>query len=197
MRAILFIERYSLFFSNQKDYFDYINAAYKETGVFSLDLSEYSILMNNMAFNGAWRPMLNFITGRMKECLTLRDLITGEKAVQTFLNVYLGLSDLFIVHSEREMNKGFADLLLEPYRAKYPELNFSFLLELKYVKGGMKPNDPKLPQLLADAEEQLKNYSLDKKFARSTGEIQLIKLVLIFSGHEAIYIEEIRLTKNK
>jgi len=171
-------------------YFDYISEAYRETGVFSIDLSRYSILMNNMALKGDWRPLLSFITERMKESLALRDLITGEKAIQTFLNVYLSLSDLFIVHSEKEMNKGFADLLLAPYTAKYPELNYSFLLELKYVKAGMSPEDPKLPQLVAEAEKQLNDYSLDEKFSKTVGKTQLIKLVIVFSGHEALYIEQ-------
>jgi hypothetical protein len=172
-------------------YFDYISEAYRETGVFSIDLSKYSILMINMAFKGSWRPLLEFITGRMKECLALRDLITGKKAVQTFLNVYLSLSDLFIVHSEKEMNKGFADLLLAPYTAKYPALNVSFLLELKYMKAGMSPEDPKLPQLIAEAEKQLNDYSLDEEFNKTVGKTQLIKLIMVFPGHEAIYIEQI------
>jgi hypothetical protein len=42
----------------------------------------------------------------MNESLALRDLVTREKAIQVFLNIYLGLSDLYIVHSEKEMNKG-------------------------------------------------------------------------------------------
>jgi len=171
-------------------YFDYIENAYKETGVFSVDLSKYEVLINNMAFKGTWRPLLKLITLRMKESLALRDLITGEKAVQTFLNVYLGLSDLFIVHPEKEMNKGFADLLLEPYRAKYPKLNHSFLLELKYVKAGMSPQDPKIRKLIAQAEEQLQRYHLDTKFAKAIGNTQLVKLIIIFSGHEAVYVEE-------
>ncbi len=135
-------DRYRLKIPNEtvkRLYFDYIESAYKETGVFSLNLSTFGNLISDMAFDGAWRPLFEFLTQRMKECLALRDLITGEKAVQTFLNVYLGLTDLFIVHTEKEMNKGFADLLLEPYTAKYRELNVSFLLELKYVKAGLTP----------------------------------------------------------
>jgi Predicted AAA-ATPase/PD-(D/E)XK nuclease superfamily len=172
-------------------YYDYIGKAYKETGLFSLNLAEYDELMNRMAFKGAWRPLIEFVTGRMKESLALRDLITGEKAVQTFLNVYLGLSDLFIVHSEKEMNKGFADLLMEPYNAKYPEIKHSFLLELKYLKAGMKPGDAKVQQLVTEAEEQVKDYALDEKFSKTIGKTELIKLVLIFSGHEAVYIGEV------
>ncbi|MCP5047923.1 MAG: AAA family ATPase [bacterium] len=173
-------------------YYDYIENAYKETGVFSLDLSRYAQLMSDMAYDGAWRPLITFITGRMKESLALRDLMTGEKAVQTFLNVYLGLSNLFIVYPEKEMNKGYADLLLVPYTAKYPELNYSFLLEIKYEKSGLTAEDPKLPQLVRDAKRQIKQYEKDKKFAKAMGRTQLIKLILVFSGHEEVYIGEVK-----
>jgi hypothetical protein len=188
-------DRYRLIIPNEtvkRLYYDYIESAYKETGAFSLDLSRYGDLISDMAYNGAWRPLLEFITGRMKESLALRDLMTGEKAVQTFLNVYLGLSGLFIVHTEKEMNKGYADLLLEPYTAKYPELDHSFLLELKYEKAGMTPEDPKLARLVSEAEEQVKGYALDEKFSKTIGKTQLIKLVLVFSGHEAVYIGEVK-----
>jgi Predicted AAA-ATPase/PD-(D/E)XK nuclease superfamily len=172
-------------------YYDYIENTYKETGIFSIDLSDYEELMNSMAFKGTWHPLIEFITDRMKESLALRDLITGEKAVQTFLNVYLGLSDLFIVHSEKEMNKGYADLLLEPYQAKYPELKHSFLLELKFEKAGLSPEDKAIPQIVIEAEKQVKTYALDKKYIKAIGNTELIKLVLIFSGHEAVYIGEV------
>ncbi|MCP4220374.1 MAG: hypothetical protein GY765_37435 [bacterium] len=171
-------------------YYDYMESAYKETGMFSLDMGKYGTLISDMAYDGAWFPLLEFITLRMKESLSLRDLITGEKAVQTFLNVYLGLSDFFIVHTEKEMNNGYADILLEAQKAKYPELNTSFLLELKYEKSGLKPDDPKLPPLIAAAEDQVKGYSLDEKYQKAVGTTQLVKLVLIFSGHEAVHIGE-------
>ncbi len=173
-------------------YYDYIESAYKETGIFSIDLSIYEQLINQMAFKGAWRPLLDFITRRMKECLALRDLMTGEKAVQTFLNVYLGLSDLFIVHTEKEMNKGYADILLEPYSAKYPGLDQAFLLELKYMKAGLTTEDPVVPKLVSEAQEQVKRYALDEKFSKTIGNAELKKIILIFSGHEAIHIGEVK-----
>jgi hypothetical protein len=100
-------------------YYNYIEEAYRETGIFALDLSMYSDLITDMAYDGKWRPLLEFITGRMKESMSLRDLVTGEKSIQAFLNVYLGLSDLYIIHSEKELNKGYAGLVLEPFLARY------------------------------------------------------------------------------
>jgi hypothetical protein len=170
-------------------YYDYIAEAYRETDIFDLDLSLYADLMSDMAYDGKWQPLLEFITGRMRESMNLRDLITGEKSIQAFLNVYLGLSNLYIIHAEKELNKGFADIVMEPFLARYDGIKYSFVLEIKYVKAGAKPEGDKVRQLKAEAETQLKAYSLDKRFRRTIEKTVLIKIVLIFSGHEAVYIE--------
>ena len=172
-------------------YYSYIEEAYRETGIFNLDLDRYANLMTDMAYDGKWRPLLEFITGRMKESMSLRDLVTGEKSIQAFLNVYLGLNDLYIIHSEKEMNKGYADLTLEPFLARYEGIKYSYILEIKYIKAGVSPGDEKVRQLKSQAEEQLKNYSIDEKFKKTIGKTNLIKLVLIFSGHELIDINDV------
>jgi hypothetical protein len=167
-------------------YYRYIEEAYRDTGIFNLDLSMYSDLMTDMAYDGKWRPLLEFITGRMKESMSLRDLITGEKSIQAFLNVYLGLNDLYIIHSEKELNKGYADLVLEPFLARYEGIKYAYILEIKYVKSGVSPGEAKVRQLKSEAEEQLKNYSMDEKFKKAIEKTNLIKIILIFSGHQLI-----------
>jgi len=169
-------------------YYDYIAEAYRETDIFDLDLSLYGELMSNMAYEGKWKPLLEFITGRMRESMNLRDLITGEKSIQAFLNVYLGLSNLYIIHAEKELNKGFADIVMEPFLARYDGIKYSFVLEIKYVKADTKPEDNKVRQLKAEAEAQLKTYGIDKRFGKTIEKTTLVKVVLIFSGHKAIYI---------
>ncbi|MDQ1351140.1 MAG: hypothetical protein QG657_1442 [Acidobacteriota bacterium] len=62
-------------------YYDYIKGAYRETGVFALNLAVFANLMTDMAYNGKWQPLFEFITGRMRESISLRDLITGEKSI--------------------------------------------------------------------------------------------------------------------
>jgi hypothetical protein len=114
-------------------YFDYIKEVYAEVHSFKLDMDKYSGLLDNMAIDGKWEPLMEYIAGGMEASLGLRDLMTGEKAVQTFLNVYLGLGDIFIIHSEKEMNKGFADLVMEPFLAKYAALKYSYVIEIKYL----------------------------------------------------------------
>jgi hypothetical protein len=173
-------------------YYNYIEEAYRETDIFTLDLSKYSDLMTDMAYDGKWRPLLELITGLMRKSMSLRDLITGEKSIQAFLNVYLGLSDLYIIQSEKELNKGFVDIVMEPFLARYEGIKYSYILEIKYLKSGIKRGNPRVQELIHTAEEQLKTYSIDEKFMKNIEKTGLIKLVLIFSGHEAVFIDEVK-----
>ncbi len=183
-------------------YYDYIKETYDETGLFSLNLDTYAKLMEGMAVEGKWQPLIGYISERMAASMGLRDLITGEKVVQTFLNVYLGLSDLYFVHSEKETNKGFADLVLEPFLLHYPAIKYAYLVEIKYLKvaaGKTKKTlppgaDEKIQKLRDEAESQLKQYCLDEKFQKTIGQTTLIKLVLVFCGHRLVYKGEVLTT---
>lgn len=167
-------------------FYDYISEAYEETGTFSLDWYHYDRLMHAMAYEGKWKPLFEYISRRMKESMSLRDLIAGEKSIQAFLTVYLGLSQLYIIHPERGLNKGFADIYLEPFTALYEEMKYAYILEIKYLKKGANKD---IGLIVKEAEAQLKKYSLDTKLKKSIKNKSLIKLVLVFSGTELKYIE--------
>jgi hypothetical protein len=175
-------------------YYDYIKETYEETGILTIDLSRYEALMKEMAFNGQWKPLIAYLVEQMETSMGIRDLITGEKALQAFLNVYLGLSALYLVYSEKEPGKGYADLVLEPFLAQYPQLKYSYLIEIKYIKpqGKNKALPPeKIKKIKEEAEAQLKRYSLDEKFRQVIGQTTLKKLILIFSGNRLVYHGEI------
>ncbi len=175
-------------------YYDYIKETYEETGLFTIDLSKYEDLMKEMAFKGEWEPLIKYLVQQMDKSMGIRDLITGERAIQAFLNVYLGLSALYLVYSEKELEKGYSDLVLEPFLAQYPQLKYSYLLEIKYIKpkGTKKALSPEnIKKVREEAEGQLKRYSLDEKFQKAIGETTLKKVVLIFNGTRLVYHGEI------
>ncbi len=193
----------------RKLYYEYIKKGYEETDVFSLDFHKYRQFVKAMAYKGEWRPFFEYLTSQMKESMSLRDAIKGEISIQAFLNVYLGLSKLYIIHPERELNKGYCDLLMEPFLASFEGVQYSYILELKYIprmdkKGHTAPPatpsakaptgkkkeklDKKIGKLVKDAEAQLAQYSADEKLAKTLAKTTLIKLVLVFHGHEAVYI---------
>ncbi|MCU0287823.1 MAG: ATP-binding protein [Acidobacteria bacterium] len=172
-------------------FYDYIKQAYRDTGIFSLDLSKYATLMTNLGYDGEWKPLFNYICGLLRQSMSLRDLITGEKSIQAFLNVYLGLSNLFIIHTEKELNQGYADIVMEPFVAVYEGIKYSYILELKYIKPEgrrKKPAPGVIEKLKTEAEEQLRNYSIDEKFKKNMEKTRVIKLILIFYGSDLVYI---------
>lgn len=169
-------------------YYNYIKEAYEETDTFSMDWYVYGRLMHRLAYQGEWKPLFDYLGQQMKDSMSLRDLITGEKSVQAFLNVYLGLSQLYIIHPEKELNKGFADIVMEPFTARYREMKYAYILELKYLK---KEEKKKLPAAIKKAETQLKKYTLDNKFKKTFENIKLIKLLLVFSGTDLEHIGQV------
>ncbi len=172
-------------------FYDYIKGAYEETGIFSLDISRYSQLIKGLAGKGEWEALFRYIVDEMAQSLSLRDLMTAEKAIQTFLNVYLGLNNLYMIHPEKELNKGYADLVMEPFLAHYKTIKYSCILEIKYLKAGAQPDSPEVKALAAEAREQLNQYALDKKFAKTIGKTTLIKILMVFSGHQLMVMEEV------
>ena len=180
-KAILKIPNESI----KRLYYDYIRETYEETGILTLDLSKYEAAMKEMAFKGKWKPLIHYLVEQMETSMGIRDLITGEKAIQAYLNVYLGLSALYLVYSEKELKKGYSDLVLEPFLAQYPELKYSYLLEIKYIKPQDKKKEltpGKIQKIKEEAEEQLNRYCRDEKFKKAIGQTTLKKLVLIFCG---------------
>lgn len=176
--------------SVKKLFYEYIREAYLETGVFSLDRDRYSEMMENMAYNGEWQPLFRYIAERMSASMSLRDLITGEKFIQAFLLAYLGWSDFYLIYSEKELNKGYTDLIMEPFEL-YEGIKYSYIIEIKYIESAAGKKKEKVDKLKREAEEQLKKYSLDEKFKKVISKTTLVKIVLIFAGYELIYIDSV------
>ena len=175
-------------------FYDYIKETYEETGILTINLTRYEAAMKEMAFHGKWKPLITYLVEQMEKSLGIRDLITGEKAIQAFLNVYLGLSSLYLVYSEKELKKGYADLVLEPFLAQYPALKYSYMIEIKYIKSRSKKEEltpGNFEKIKAEAENQLNKYSRDEKFHKVIGHTTLKKLVLIFSGSRMVHHAEI------
>jgi len=175
-------------------YFDYFRDTYKETERLIIDTDTFNTLSSGMAYKGNWQAFIEYIAKSMEASLGLRDLMNSEKAHQVFWNVYTGLSSLYNVYSEKEMNQGFCDLVLEPLLANHPGIKFSYLIELKYIKPSdfeKEDREERIKALRLEAETQLNQYSVDEKFQKSIGQTTLKKLVLIFSGNRMVHHNEV------
>ena len=114
--------------------YGYLRDGLRDVEVFSISAHTFARLMRQMAFDGAWQPVLDFLRDALVEQTGIRDYMDGEKVVHCFVAAYLSLVDQFLLHSEYELNKGYADLYLEPFLAQYPDVGYGYVLELKYLK---------------------------------------------------------------
>ncbi len=143
-----------------------------------------------MAYEGKWEELFIYLSDEMNKQTSLRDYIQGEKSVQTFLRAYLNISDYYITGSESELNKGYCDILLLPNLINFPDLPYSYLLEIKYIPV-TEYSESKLKSKILEAEEELERYGKDFNLKQFTGETKLVKIILVFCGVEVKVRQEV------
>ncbi|QTA88187.1 ATP-binding protein [Desulfonema magnum] len=163
--------------------YEYLREGYEDTDVFNLDFWRIGELIRDMAYKEKWEPVFRFLADEVEKQTSVRDYLSGEKVIQTFLLAYLNVTDYYVTRSEEEMGKGFADLYLEPFMSKYPDLKYAYLIELKYISRG-EFSDEKMKEQLAEAGRQLAGYAADKRVVRRSRGAALKCLTLVFSGWE-------------
>ncbi len=174
--------------------YSYLRHGYKDVDVFRLDLRHFAHLIHEMAYRGEWVPVFRLLADEVEKQTKIRDYLSGEKVIQTFLLAYLNVADYYITRSEEEMGKGYADLYLEPFFAKYSDMRYAYLIEIKYItrkectKGVIEEN-------LAEAQKQLRQYAHAERIVKSTQQASLKCLIVIFCGWEMKVAEEIEVEK--
>ena len=114
------------------------------------------------------------------------------RVVHAFFAAYLGLTDHYVLHSERELNKGYADLHLEPFMPRHPGIGYGYLIEFKYLKRGEKPDDAGAAAAGRQALDQLQGYLADERLRRHPS-VRHIGLALVFHGWELVWSEAVAL----
>ena len=109
----------------------HLRDGWKDASAFSADVYEFSNLVVAMAYEGAWRPVVDYLANAIATQTGIRDYIDGERVAHAFPAAHFSIVGHFLIHSERELNKGYADLHLEPFLARYPDIPYGYVIELK------------------------------------------------------------------
>ena len=171
--------------------YGYLRDAYKDVGVFSVDVYTFSNLMWPMAYDGMWQPALDFLRDALSEQTGIRDYMDGEKVIHGFVAAYLSMVNQFLLHSEYELNKGYADLYLEPFLAQYPDIGYGYVLELKYVKRTESLDESLAAEKVQGAVRQLRGYLADPRLRRRYPSVRHIGLAVVFHGWEMVAYEAV------
>jgi hypothetical protein len=146
------------------------------------DLDDYDISterINNHLLDLAYDKDLSvfeYIAKVIKDSSSIRDYINGEMHIKAYMLAYLNLNHFYSLKSEVEINKGYADIVLEPVKKEVP---YGVIIELKYIKR-TDFTQKLLQEHIRQAKEQLTQYDLGQKY---------IKVLLVFNGWEMVHCE--------
>jgi len=173
---------------------DFLRATLAVENIFELKISQLNKTFKEFALEGSLE-IFKYLALMIKENTGIRDYIYKEQSVKSMYMAYLSLSPYYVVKSELELNKGFADILIKPFN---PYVKYVGLLEFKYIKRsdevplGYKADKKTVEKLKLEAIEQLNKYENDSLVTEHTNQgINLKKVVLIFHGWEMLVCEEV------
>ena len=165
--------------------------AWKDVGAFSADQYVFSNLVVAMAYEGEWRPAVEYLRDAIAAQTGIRDYIDGEKVAHAFMAAHFSIVGHYVIHSERERNKGYADLHLGPFLARYPDMAYGYVIELKYLRRGEAADESVVTERIERAKEQLRQYLADEGLRRYPASVRHVGLALVFHGWELVACESV------
>lgn len=171
----------------REQYFGFLRDYYQQ--IHPLNLSHLKDQIDDLVYDGHWKPFFESIASAYHENSSIRDGMEGERNLQGFLKAYLALASYYLVEPELEMNYGYCDFFLLPDKLRYPDIEHSYILELKYA--ARTATDAELAAQAEEGRRQLHQYSEDKIARQLAKGTTLHRLLLQFRGWEMLRCEEI------
>ena len=178
--------------------YGYLTATYKENDLVADDYYRRQ-LMENMAFDGDWQPYFDFIADTLRRFSSNRDKAKGEAYVHGFTLAQTCLTSLYLPVSELDAGAktfigdttvgGYADIYLQPMLAIYPDIEHSYVLELKYLPSSA--TDTEVGQARKTAIGQITRYADSLNVERTSGHTKVHKLILLWRGIDLAVAEEL------
>jgi len=170
---------------------DFLRDTLQLEKVFKLNTDKLEEYLEEFALNGNLQIFI-YLAKMIKENTGIRDYIYKEQSLKSMYMAYLSLSPYYVIKSELELNKGFADILIKPFN---PYVKYVGLLEFKYIKLTDKADKQTVQKLKQEAVAQLNQYENDSLVTEYTNQgLNLKKVVLIFHGWEMLVCEEVKMT---
>ena len=178
--------------------YGYLIQTYRENDLMVED-SERRAMMADMAIDGEWRPYFEYVAETLRRYSSNRDKQKGEYYVHGFTLAMTCLQNFYLPISEQdagakgrrgqEVSGGYADIFMQPRLEVYPDLEHSYLLELKYLPSSA--TDAEVQEAREKAIAQLTRYAQGLNIAGTIGHTQLHCLILLWRGIELVVAEEL------
>ena len=166
--------------------YEYIIGCLNNISDIKLDIEKIKELHHEIAMYGNIKPFIEYVAEEIKKQTSIRDYASGniqENPIKFFYLLYLNMFKYYCAVTEKELNKGYCDIILEPNLVEYPRIQYEFVIEFKYIKRDV--SEKNLPNAInesvAEAKEQLKKYSQSK--------VKQKKVITIFHGWDLVHFE--------
>ena len=166
----------------------YLLSTYKENEL-TYDNYEKSELESGLAYDGDYQSYFRYIADTIKQYSSQRDKQKGESYVHGFTLAMTCQNMFYRPISELDNQGGYADIFLRPLVENYPDMEHSYIVELKYCKADA--TDEQVAKLKEDAIAQVNRYADTEVVQTDVKNTRLHKLVVIFRSVDMVVCEEI------
>ena len=166
----------------------YLLSTYKENQL-TYDTYEKGELESNLAYDGDYKSYFGYIADTIKQYASQRDRQKGETFVHGFTLAMTCQNMYYRPISELDNQAGYADIFLRPLLENYPDMEHSFIVELKYCKSDA--TDEQVAKLREDAIAQVNRYADSEVVKTEVKTTRLHKVIVIFRSVDMVICEEV------
>ena len=166
----------------------YLLSTYKENEL-AYDTYQKSDLESGFAYDGDYKSYFGFIADAIKRFSSQRDRQKGESYVHGFTLAMTCQNMFYRPISELDNQAGYADIFLRPLLENYPDMEHSYIVELKYCKSDA--TDEQVAKLKEAAIAQVNRYADSDVVKSEVKTTRLHKIVVIFRSVDMVVCEEI------
>lgn len=153
------------------------------------DTYRLSQLEESMAYDGDFKPFFQYIADSIQTYASQRDRQKGEAFVHGYALALTSQCHFYRPISELDNQAGYADIFLRPRYEVFTDMLHSYIIELKYLKGGASDSETK--KAAEQARRQICWYANTVNVSENIADTTLHKVIVIYRGVEMVECEEI------
>lgn len=172
----------------QEQLYTYLLNTYNEADL-SFSNHEKDEFASALVYDGAWQSYFGYIADCLKRYASQRDKQKGEFFVHGFTLAMTAQNRFYRPIFEADTQAGYADIFLCPLLDIYPDMQHSYIIELKYAK--YKDPEDRVEELRKEGIAQANRYADTDTVQNTVGSTQLHKIVVVYKGMEMRVCEKI------
>ena len=169
----------------ERIYYQYLSDLTQKKADYQVNARRRTLALKELEETGNIEPLTKLVEEFLTHISNQNLRKFDEKYVKLIYLMLLASTDQLLVYDEFPSGNGFIDIMIKKSSGSYAK--YGTMIELKYIKK-TDTTDAKIESELAEGITQIKEYIKDERINKISN---LKKYVIIFSGYEAVRIEEV------